>query len=321
MQIKDIKEEQKISLKALITRADAAKTQKNTPYLSLTLEDSTGILDAKFWNLTDEMVARYHVGQVVEAFGDIIIHRNAIQLRVRHLEVLEEESVADYVRAAPMSRAQMEEEIDAMIASIENEMLHCVVKEIIDANRKEYFTYPAAVKNHHNFVGGLAYHTLSMAKAALALLPLYPYLDKDLLLSGILLHDAAKIEEYTSPVLPEYSLAGNLVGHISLISGQIDQIAYMNDWQQEEDIILLKHMVLSHHGKQEYGSPVVPMIPEAEVLTLLDNLDSRLYMMKNTLDQTVPGTFSPRIFPLENRMVYHRKNKAESQNQELEETE
>lgn len=305
--IKDIAEEGKVSLEALITRCDRSKTQKNTPYLSLTLEDKSGVLDAKFWNLTEDMIARYHVGMVVNVKGDIIIHKNALQMRVQHMDEIPDASLNDYVRSAPMSKQEMQEEINQAIDSMQDQALQKVVKEILQESEKDFYEYPAATRNHHNFVGGLAYHSLSMLRLAKQVCVLYPWLDLDLLTAGVLLHDVGKIEELTSAVLPEYSQQGNLLGHISMMQSRIDQVAHRFGLQAKESILLLKHMVLSHHGKLEFGSPVLPMIPEAEVLATLDNLDARLYMMKQALESTQTGNFSPRIFALENRMVYKRK--------------
>lgn len=305
--IKDIVKEGPITLECLIARCERGKTAKNTPYLSLALEDSSGTLDAKFWNLTEEMIAQYTTGMVVEAHGDILFHRNAKQLRVRKLIPLEGKNVNDYVQNAPMSKTEMEEEIMEVVLAMKNEMLQKVVLRILDQKQEEFYSYPAATKNHHNFVGGLAYHTLCMLHMAKHVVSEYTWLDADLLYAGVLLHDVGKTVELSQPVLPEYTMEGNLLGHISIMASYIDQIAREEGIQDEECVTLLKHTILSHHGKMEFGSPVLPMIPEAEVLNLLDNLDSRLYMMKQSLEQTKPGQFGPRVFALENRMIYRKK--------------
>ena len=191
-----------------------------------------------------------------------------------------------------------------------------MVSALLEENRLNFLVYPAAVKNHHNYVGGLAYHTLSMARLAESVLAMYPYLNRDLLLAGILLHDLGKTIELSEPVLPEYTAAGNLLGHISLMSNLIDREAVRQKVENTEEVMLLKHLILSHHGKMEYGSPVVPMVPEAEVLTILDNLDARLVMMKDSIDQTLPGMFGPRVFALDNRMIYRRKDYIDPEEQE-----
>lgn len=306
--IKDIVKEGPITLECLIARCERGKTAKNTPYLSLALEDSSGTLDAKFWNLTEEMIAQYTTGMVVEAHGDILFHRNAKQLRVRKLIPLEGKNVNDYVQNAPMSKTEMEEEIMEVVLAMKNEMLQKIVLRILDQKQEEFYSYPAATKNHHNFVGGLAYHTLCMLHMAKHVVSEYTWLDADLLYAGVLLHDVGKTVELSQPVLPEYTMEGNLLGHISIMASYIDQKAREEGIQDEECVTLLKHMILSHHGKMEFGSPVLPMIPEAEVLNLLDNLDSRLYMMKQSLEQTKPGQFGPRVFALENRMIYRKKD-------------
>ena len=311
MRINEITQEQKVNVKCLISKCDKGKTVKDTPYLSLILEDATGVLDAKFWNLTNEQIEQYKAGQVVEVIGDSIIHRNAVQLRVRKMTVLEDEDISNYVRLAPMTRTEMEEEVKILMNEITNTNLYCVVEEVLEETKDLFYTYPAATRNHHNFVGGLAYHSISMARVALDICRQYTFLDKGLLIAGILMHDVGKIDELSGPVLPEYTNGGNLLGHISIMNNRLDRVAEKLGVNDKECVLLLKHMVLAHHGKMEFGSPVLPMIPEAEVLTLLDNLDARMYMMKQSLDTTQPGHFGPRVLALEGRMIYHRKGEYE----------
>lgn len=309
LKINEINEEGRISITCLITKCDKGKTQKNTPYLSLTLEDDTGVLDAKFWNLNDEMVEQYRAGMVVEAIGDVILHRNAYQLRVHKLQVQEDGDITQFVRNAPMSRQDMEEKVNEYVSMIQDEDIYMLVQTILEEKKNDFYSFPAAVKNHHNFVGGLAYHSLSMIDIALKISDSYDFLDKDLLIAGTLLHDIGKVEELSSAVLPSYTTKGNLIGHISLMHSYMDRVAHTLGIEDKESILLVKHMVLSHHGKMEFGSPVLPMIPEAEVLSIVDNLDARMYMMKQSIDTSAPGGFGPRVFALENRMIYHRKDK------------
>lgn len=303
--IQDLNTEGKVTLPVLITKADIGRTNKNAPYLSMTLEDKTGVLDAKYWNLTEEQVKDWKAGMIVEATGDLMRYRNAWQLRVRSLKEIEG-SPADYVRSAPESREDIQKEIYALIDAIQNPIIKDVTKETIEMKKEDYFLYPAAVRNHHNYPGGLAWHTLSMARLGKLIAKQYEWLDEDLLIAGILLHDLAKTEEYSAAVLPEYTPKGNLIGHISMVSNLIDRVAVALEVEESEEVMLLKHMVLSHHGKKEFGSPVLPMTPEAEVLTLLDNLDSRLFMIHESLESVEPGTFGPKNFALDGRMFYRK---------------
>ncbi len=224
MRINEITQEQKVNIKCLISKCDKGKTVKDTPYLSLILEDATGVLDAKFWNLTNAQIEQYKAGQIVEIFGDSIIHRNAVQLRVRKMVVLEGEDISDYVRLAPMSRTEMEEEVNTLMNEITDSNLYCVVEEVLEETKNLFYTYPAATRNHHNFVGGLAYHSISMARVGLDICRQYPFLDKGLLVAGILMHDVGKIDELSGPVLPEYTNEGNLLGHISIMNNRLDRV-------------------------------------------------------------------------------------------------
>ncbi len=303
--IHELNQEGKVTLTCLIARAEIGRSSKNVPYLTLSLQDKSGTLDARYWNLSEEEAKAWKEGQVVEVQGDLKRYRNAWQLRIFSLSEVEGDAV-DYVPSAPLDTEELKAEIYGLIAEITNPIIRAVSEKLLMDNEKDYFTYPAAVRNHHNFPGGLAWHSLSMARLAKSVLAQYPWLDYDLLISGVLLHDLSKIEEYTAAVLPEYSAAGNLIGHISMGSEQIDRAAVELGVSQSEEVMLMKHMLLSHHGKHEYGSPVLPMIPEAEALTILDNLDSRLFMIQASVEQVAPGCFGPRSFALDNRMFYRK---------------
>ncbi len=307
--IKDIQSEGKVTIVALITKCDKGKTNKDTPYLSLTLEDASGQLDAKFWNLTEEKANEYHTGMVVEAVGDVILYRNAYQFRVRKMTEQPEEDMTDYVRRAPMSDQELRDSVQELLEKMDDEDLRLMTESVLDQVGKKFYKYPAATKNHHNYVGGLAYHSVTMARLALQICEMYPWLDTSLLIAASLLHDVGKVYELSEPILPQYTVEGNLLGHISIMNGEVGKLAQELGLEQSESVMLLKHMILSHHGKMEFGSPVLPMIPEAEVLTLIDNLDARMFMMKESLDATTPGQFGPRVFALENRMMYRRRDK------------
>lgn len=309
--IKDIKEAGKVTLLAMIRKCEQSKTNKGTPYLSLILEDSSGELDAKYWNLTEEVANQFHVGMIVEASGDVILYRNAFQFRIQKMVEKTDEKITDYVRSAPMKTQDIQAEIQSYLDSMENTTLYELTSSIIKEHEEAYYSYPAATRNHHNFVGGLAFHSLSMARLAIQIANQYEYLDRDLLIAGTLLHDIGKITELSDPILPSYTAQGNLLGHISIMNCMVDQAASKLGVQDEECVMLLKHMILSHHGKQEFGSPVSPMIPEAEVLSMVDDLDARLYMMRESINVTEPGQFGPRVFALEGRMIYRRKGEEE----------
>ena len=164
-------------------------------------------------------------------------------------------------------------------------------------------------KNHHDFVGGLATHVLGMLDLAEMLAAQYPILNRDLLVSGVFLHDLGKLQELSGAIVPSYTMEGRLLGHISLFQAEVAKIAASLGIEDCEEVTLVRHMILSHHGVYEYGSPVLPMIPEAEVLHLIDNLDARMNTIEKALNATEEGAFTPRIFALENRSLYKSKIK------------
>ena len=166
------------------------------------------------------------------------------------------------------------------------------------------FFFPAAVKNHHNYERGLMTHTLSMAQICEFLSSHYKNLNHDLLISGALLHDLGKIIEFNGPVLTKYTNEGKLLGHISIgfsiVRGYCEKLSI-----NKEKAMLLQHMILSHHGKYEFGSPVLPMVKEALVLSMVDDLDAKEELCEQTLVSVKKGEFSPRLFALEDRSIYN----------------
>ena len=159
------------------------------------------------------------------------------------------------------------------------------------------------MKNHHDFVSGLATHVLGMLHMADALCKQYILLNRDLLIAGVILHDIGKLIELSGAVVTDYTKEGKLLGHISIMQSKVEEKAKQLGYTGEE-VLLLRHMILAHHGQYAYGSPVLPMIPEAEMLYLLDNMDARMQSMEKALAPIEPGGFTPRIFAMENRFLY-----------------
>ena len=174
---------------------------------------------------------------------------------------------------------------------------------MLNKYRKEFSTFPAAISNHHDFVSGLAYHVYTMLRVGESLCDIYETLDRNLLYAGIILHDIGKVKELSGAVNTTYTVEGNLIGHIVIATEEITKIAEELNIEGE-DVMLLKHLILAHHGKLEYGSPKTPMIPEAEILHMIDNIDARVLMMNKHIQNAEKGTFTQRVFPLEGRMLY-----------------
>ena len=237
--------------------------------------------------------------------GDIIKYNEDRQMKIIKIKIASTDAneQVKFLKSAPEDAGELIKEIYGYIDRIDNLKLHQLVKTIFNRYVDKLSIYPAASKNHHEYVSGLAYHTCSMLRIANAICELYPSLNKDLLFSGITLHDLGKTIELSGPVVPEYTVEGKLLGHISISQAIIKETADEMHISGEE-VVLLQHMILAHHGKNEYGSPVLPQIKEAEVLYLIDNMDARINMLDKALETVEPGSFSKRVFALENRAFY-----------------
>lgn len=296
-----------IEFQAMISHVVAGKTNgaHKSNYLSIVFQDSTGTIDAKLWNATANQMEDLKVGTVVFGKGDIIKYSDDRQMKIVSIDKIshEESDQIPFLAKAPIDSKIMIDEIGKYIKKISNKKLYTIVHYLYEQHIEKLKVYPAASRNHHECVSGLAYHTLSMLKIAESLVNIYPHLDENLMYSGIVLHDLGKVVELSGPVVPTYTLEGKLLGHISIAQAMIYEAAHQLNIEGEE-VILLQHLVLSHHGKNEYGSPVLPQIKEAEIIYLIDNIDARMNMFDKALEQVEPGECSKRVFALENRVIY-----------------
>jgi 3'-5' exoribonuclease len=299
-------EGEKIQTSLLITQMNRGITNSGAPYLSFVLQDQSGSIDAKLWDAKDDLLSGVEAGKVVLVSAEVLKYRNALQLRIYSLAKLEDNQFnpSDYVMATDLSLEFMQKRINETLLSMQDVVYRDLCTSIIEDLQEKLYSYPAAAKNHHDFVGGLATHMISMLDLGEAFCTLYPMLNRDLLLAGILLHDLGKIDELSGPILTEYTVEGKLVGHISIMQSKVAEKAKALGYQDSEQVTLMRHMILSHHGEYEFGSPVLPMVMEAEMLTFIDNVDARMNMFAKALESVKPGEWTPRIFPLENRSFY-----------------
>ena len=199
----------------------------------------------------------------------------------------------------------MQDEFGAMLFEITNPNWQRLVRHLMQKHQAEFFSFPAAKTNHHAFSGGLAYHTLSMLRLAKTIAAQYPQIDEALLYAGVILHDLGKTLELSGPISTEYTVRGNLIGHIVLVDEEIVRACdTLKIDVNAEDMLLLRHVILAHHGLMEYGSPVRPQVLEAEVLHQIDELDASITMMTQSLQHAEAGQFTERLFAMDGRRFY-----------------
>lgn len=279
----------------------------NKKYMDLYLCDKTGEINAKLWEIRDE--ENLQENSLAHVTGTVLLWQGSLQLKIesiKTLENVEDINIEDFVQCAPYNSEDMLNKVQEYISTMNNEDLKNITTYFIEENKEKLLYYPAAKKNHHAIRGGLLYHMTTMLDGGKALSNIYSFLNKELLYAGIILHDICKMDEMDSNSLgfvKDYTIEGQLLGHISLGVGKIEY-AGESLGISKEIIMVLKHMVLSHHYEPDYGSPIKPMIPEAEMLHYLDIMDARMYDMEKALRDVNRGEFSERIWSLENRKVY-----------------
>ncbi len=307
--VKDFTEGERVSTPLLISSLVRGTTNSGNPYLSLVLQDSTKAIEAKLWDVKPELEKQLEVGKVYDFDVEVIKYKNNLQAKVLKVLPLPQSEIDmdDFVFRSPVSKETLRANIQEGINLIGNENIAKIVSSCLNYYNNSVYDYPAPAKIHHNFIGGLATHTSGMIKVAAALCTIYPSLNRDYLIAGVIIHDLGKIEELTSPVVTEYTKQGKLLGHISIMDARLLQIGKDLGLEDSEELLLLRHMVLSHHGQLEYGSPVRPETMEAEMLNLIDNIDARINTIDKALDEVKEGEFTQKIFALENRVFYKHK--------------
>ena len=273
-------------------------------YFSVELRDASGQITAKKWDATLDDEQIYVTGNVINVIGETNKYRDALQLKILSASVvpLDEIDVDRFVKAPPISKEELINKFNNYVKSIKNEDCQKLLKYMINKFDDKLYNYPAAVSIHHEYSSGLLVHSLTMADIAAMLCPIYDA-DYDLVITGCLLHDMGKIIELEGPIVYKYSLEGKLLGHISIMCAEIRKAAEELKITSEVPV-LLEHMVLSHHGQQEFGSPVMPLTKEALLLSLIDNLDSKMVVVSKATEDLEPGSFSAKVVPLDNRSFY-----------------
>lgn len=292
----------------LIKGVAERKTRADKPFLIITFQDRSGEMTGIIWDASTSDIENYQPGVVVRVQGVREEYNDQPQLKITSIRLGQEDEPIEpelYVESAPFDRNTMIEKLNEVIGEITNPTMKDIVRYLLNKHNKEYFQAPAAKTNHHAFKGGLAYHTVSMLEMSKTIAAYYPNINRSLLYSGLILHDLGKVIELSGPTATEYTLEGQLIGHIVIVDEEITSACKELGISKDlEDVLLLRHVVLAHHGELEYGSPVRPQVKEAEIIHYLDQLDAKINMIEDGLSKAETGDFSARIWALENRSFY-----------------
>ena len=315
--ISDIKTHQEL-ISYFLVKTSAVKVGSNKKaYLDLLLADCTGEISAKKWDIADEELPgleKIKEGSIIKVKAQVTEWNGMKQLRVSRIRQTSAEDnlvMKDYIKAAPEEAADMYDYIYSRAEAFQDEDLRNIcIRELTD-NKEKLMYYPAAQKNHHAEMAGLLYHVKRMLMMAERACEVYTNLNRELVMTGVILHDMEKINEIQSNELgvsTGYSFEGKMLGHLVQGVRTINRLANELGMPREK-AVMLEHMILSHHYEPEFGSPKKPLFPEAEMLHYLDMIDAKMFDMQDALEKTEPGEFSDRVWTLDNRTLYRVKDK------------
>lgn len=304
----DYKLDDEFEILLLIKSALERETKNGNPFLTITFQDTSGEMHGNRWAVTPEEVANFQPGSVVYVKGKREEYNGQPQLRIDKIRLAEGEEDADpesYIRQAPWHRPEMIRMFNEVLTDITNNTLREIVRFLLNKYNKQFFESPAAKSNHHAFKGGLAYHTISMINIAKSIVDYYPNINRSLLYAGLILHDLGKVIELDGYEATQYTLEGQLIGHIVLVDQEILVACEEKEIDpSSEEITLLRHVILAHHGELEFGSPVRPQVKEAEIIHYIDQIDAKINMIEDALEKTEVGDFTPRVWAMENRRFF-----------------
>ena len=278
-------------------------------YLLANLRDRTGLVSGLMWNVTEESVGHINPGDFVKVKGKVQLYQGALQMILTHIQTIPPDGldVADFYPQTGQDVEKLTQRMRTILLGLEDPHLRMLMECFLtdEALMRDFCRAPAGTKAHHAYHGGLVEHVVNILETAHRILDLYPKIDGDLLLAGIFLHDIGKIREMTYETTFAYSDEGQLLGHlviaIAMLDEKIQQVVRMTGESfPSEKALRLKHMILSHHGSYDFGSPKLPMTPEAIALHHLDNLDAKVHEFARSIqDDPNAGSnwtpYSPRL--------------------------
>ena len=295
---------------ALVKSCDKKSAKNGTFYLDMLLADKDSELVAKLWDYKEDMAFYPEVNTVVKFRGTLQQYNGNDQFIIQRMRATNDNdniNMSDFVKSADYSGNKMLDTIIDIVSGFNDAELKSVVLSMLEDNKEDLLFFPAAEKLHHAMTGGLLYHTLSIVRLCECVCSIYSCIDRELLLSGAILHDIAKLREYSvnaTGIVDGHTVEGMLLGHLVMGSEEVgrkcDELGISEDTK-----VLLQHMLISHHGKLEFGAAVRPSFIEAEILSQLDLFDANMYEMAEAVGGVKSGEFTGRLWMLDNRKMFN----------------
>jgi 3'-5' exoribonuclease len=278
--IENIKERDQVSDVFLVKNKVTAMAKNGKPYLTLKLMDRTGEVEGRLWDRVDELSRLFDKNDFIHVQGKASVYLGKMQLVVQQLTRVDDEQIdlADFLPVSGRDQAGMRSQLDALIATLKDEHIVALLRSFFDnpAFFADFAKAPAAKGMHHVYLGGLLEHSLAVAALASDVSARYADVNRDLLICGALLHDIGKVSELTYARSFDYSDEGKLLGHIVIGVQMVEDQLRRIDGFSPQTALMIKHLLLSHHGQYDYGSPKRPKFLEAVILNYVDDLDSKI---------------------------------------------
>lgn len=296
---------QLVDVFVLVKQITEKESRNGSKFIDLELFDSVETIKGKMWNTSLEDL-EFSEGQIIKLRARVNEWDNKPQLIIEKYRFTTEGEIDEniFIKSSPINAQNVLNEIINIVCSFKNDNLKNLTLSIIEDNKEKLLYYPAAKKIHHAEKQGLLYHVYRMLLSAIKLSEVYTNLNTDFLYCGVILHDIGKVSEIetdSSCMNIEYSKNGILLGHIVEGMRIVERKAMELNIQNSEEITLLQHILISHHGKIEYGAIKQPMFIEAQIISFLDDMDSKIYIMEEDLSKIDKGEFSPKNFFLQNQ--------------------
>lgn len=280
----------------MITQPILRSTTRGDLYIAMYLSDRTGKLNGRMWQATEQVYNSLPKEGFVHIWGRTEVYQNALQIVIDNIQPISADKVAieDFLPRTSKDVSKMFTAVKKIVAGVKNPQLKTLVDEFL-ADRQlldKFCKAPGGTQLHHSYLGGLLEHTLNMLEVAAAILPLYPQVQADLVLTGIFLHDMGKTEELSYDMGFSYTDPGQLLGHITqtvlMLNKKADLLAKKATPIDQAILDSLQHIILSHHGKYEFGSPKLPATAEAFMVYYIDDLDAKLNQVTGAIEND-PG--------------------------------
>lgn len=294
---------------AVIKQCDKKMTKNGSYYLDLVLSDKDGEIFAKLWDYNEASHGQYDTDGFVKVRGIISQYNGHDQLKIERIRpVIESDNVdvSDYVKSADYTGEEMFSHLLSLVNGFKDEDLKKIVSYLLNENKEKILYFPAAFRLHHAIRCGLLMHTASIVKLCESVCKVYPFVNRELLISGAILHDIAKTVEFDvkeTGIASGYTVEGNLIGHLVMGAMMVKEAGQKLGTDKEKSM-LLQHMIISHHGEPEFGAAVRPLFLEAELLSQLDSMDAKVYEIMDAVSGIEKGEFTNRLWALDDRKFY-----------------